>query len=76
LIIDNVEANFKLQKENGIKIKNFEGDENDNELVELIDDLKYIVDSNCTDVRDYLHIVREKMEKRNNQIDFSFIGNN
>lgn len=40
IIIDNVADNFDLQRENGLHIKNFLGDENDNELGFLLDDLK------------------------------------
>jgi CTD small phosphatase-like protein 2 len=39
IIIDNVEDNYQLQKENGLNIKNFLGEEDDNELNELLPDL-------------------------------------
>jgi CTD small phosphatase-like protein 2 len=39
LIIDNVADNFDLQRDNGLNIKNFLGDENDNELIHLSEDL-------------------------------------
>jgi CTD small phosphatase-like protein 2 len=39
IIIDNVADNFELQRENGLHIKNFLGDENDNELSMLTEDL-------------------------------------
>jgi CTD small phosphatase-like protein 2 len=39
IIIDNVEENFQLQKDNGLNIKNFMGDDTDNELNELLLDL-------------------------------------
>jgi hypothetical protein len=50
----------------------------DNELPDLIDDLKYIVQSGCSDVRKLLPAIREKMERRNNENnqDFSFVGKN
>jgi CTD small phosphatase-like protein 2 len=38
-IIDNVEDNFQLQKDNGLNIKNFYGEEDDTELNELMQDL-------------------------------------
>ena len=67
LIIDNVADNFKLQKENGIHIKNFEGDENDNEFLEISEDLKNIVKFEI-DVRDALPKIREKMNQRLNNL--------
>lgn len=65
IIIDNVAENYKLQKENGINIKNFEGDENDSELYELLPDLKNLVNINIKDVRDILPEIIEKMNLRN-----------
>jgi hypothetical protein len=65
LIIDNVADNFKLQIDNGIHIKNFEGDENDIEFFELSEDLKNIVRFDL-DVRDAIPKIREKMLIRNN----------
>ncbi len=73
IIIDNVAENFRLQKDNGLNIKNFEGDENDNELIELMDDLKYIVVNKLNDVRKHLISIREKMNMRYKKFDeFSF----
>ena len=63
-IIDNVADNFQLQIENGLNIKNFEGDENDVELQELAEDLKLIVTLGVEDVRDVLGKIREKMVMR------------
>ena len=40
IIIDNVKENYQLQPTNGLHIKNFEGDENDNEFNELKEELK------------------------------------
>ena len=65
IIIDNVAENYKLQKENGINIKNFEGDEDDTELYDLIPDLKQLVDNKVGDVRSVLPHIIEKMDKRN-----------
>lgn len=64
---------------NGLNIKNFEGDENDIELIELTEDLKNIVRLEV-DVRDALPKIREKMTARYMQIikegdDFSFDAN-
>ena len=42
-IVDNVEDNFQLQPSNGLNIKNFEGEEDDNELEYLVEKLKGIV---------------------------------
>lgn len=56
--------NFKLQVDNGIHIKNFEGDENDVEFFEIADDLKNIVKFDL-DVRDAIPKIREKMIIRN-----------
>ena len=65
IIIDNVAENYKLQKANGINIKNFEGDEDDTELYDLIPDLKNLVDNKVKDVRNILPEIVEKMDKRN-----------
>ena len=39
IIIDNIEENYKLQKDNGLNIQSFYGDEEDNELLEILFDL-------------------------------------
>lgn len=67
IIIDNVAENYKLQKANGINIKNFEGDEDDTELNDLLPDLKYIVENNTEDIRKVLPLVINKMNERNNE---------
>ena len=64
IIIDNIEDNFLLQKENGLNINDFEGDENDNELHFLLDDLLEIVTQKGLDVRDKLPKIRNKMQQR------------
>ena len=43
IIVDNIEENYQLQPNNGINISDFEGDENDNELEFLLEDLLEIV---------------------------------
>lgn len=68
LIIDNVAENYQLQKTNGLNIKNFEGDENDNELIELSEDLKRIVIEEM-EVFNILPSIQEKMCCRNNYAD-------
>lgn len=65
LIIDNVAENYKLQKENGINIKNFEGDEDDTELIDMIPDLKNLVIEKVEDVRNKLPEIIERMNNRN-----------
>ena len=55
IIIDNMPHNFKLQKENGIFIKNFYGDDKrDTALLDLIPILKQIASNKDNDVRQEL----------------------
>lgn len=42
MILDNIADNFSLHKENGILITNFEGDADDQNLIDLIPILKGI----------------------------------
>ena len=52
IIVDNMPQNFKLQKENGIFIKNFNGDDkNDSALIDLIPILRKITCDINNDVR-------------------------
>ena len=51
IIIDNKPQNFELQKENGIYIRSFNGNKNDNVLLDLITILKKIASNNDNDVR-------------------------
>ena len=52
IIIENTPQNFKLQKENGIFIKNFYGeDKNDSALLDLIPILKTVTNNENNDVR-------------------------
>ncbi len=64
LIIDNVEGNFKFNPQNGYNIKNFEGEEDDEELYYLQKELINLAESSPDDVRQYMPILREKMIKR------------
>jgi TFIIF-interacting CTD phosphatase-like protein len=64
LIVDNVEANFKLQPDNGIHIKNFEGEEEDEELFYLKRELLQLVDKSPDDIRDYISKIRLRMNCR------------
>ena len=61
----------KLQKENGINIKNFEGEEDDTELYDLIPDLKNLVEDKVYDVRKVLPEIINKMNKRNHEKDLN-----
>jgi len=64
IIIDNIEENYQLQPNNGLNISDFEGDDNDNELLFLLKDLLDIVKTPGLDVRNELNIVRVNMQKR------------
>ena len=64
IIIDNVEANFKLNPDNGYNIKNFEGEEDDEELIHLQKELIALIETNPDDVREYMHILKANMENR------------
>jgi CTD small phosphatase-like protein 2 len=64
IIVDNIEENYQLQPDNGINISDFEGDENDNELEYLLEDLLDVVREPGKNVKDELHKVRRNMQKR------------
>ena len=64
IIIDNIEENYKLQPNNGLNISDFEGDEDDNELIYLMKDLLNIVKVPGLDVRNELDTIRINMQKR------------
>ena len=64
IIVDNIEENYNLQPDNGLNIIDFEGDENDNELNFLLEDLLEIVKEKNVDVRKKLPDVRKKMQRR------------
>ncbi len=68
IIIDNIEENYNLQPDNGLNISDFEGDENDNELIFLLEDLMEIVQKKGIDVRTKLPEVRKKMQRRYSNI--------
>ena len=64
IIIDDMPQNFRLQKENGITIKPFFGDDlDDSALYELVPILKHIAEEG-DDVRTGLDIYREEIVKR------------
>ena len=68
IIIDNDEECFSLQKENGLKIKNFNGEEEDRELIYLKNDLIYLMNKTIKeengDIRKFIPEIQEKMNKR------------
>ena len=64
IIVDNIEDNYQLQPNNGINISDFEGDENDNELEFLLEDLLEIVKVPGKNVINELPKVRRNMQKR------------
>ena len=64
IIIDDMPQNFRLQKENGINIKPFWGDDsNDTALYELIPILMNIAEERC-DVRDGLKKYRDEIVEK------------
>jgi len=64
IIVDNIEENYQLQPNNGINISDFEGDENDNELEFLLEDLLEIVSKPGKNIINELPKVRRNMQKR------------
>ena len=61
-IIDNDKNNFKLHEDNGIEIKEFLGEQDDNELDLLGDLLMAIIESNLDDIRPIIKDIRSKMK--------------
>ena len=74
IIIDNIEENYCFQPNNGLNIIDFEGDENDNELQFLLEDLLEIVTVPGKNVIYELQHIRNNMKKR--YIMQTFIENN
>ena len=68
IIIDNNPSSYITNEDNGIPIKTWYEDLNDNELIKLIPLLKYL--SNVDDVR---NIIRQIVDKRNNEVDFDIV---
>ena len=64
VIIDNNKDNFSLQPENGLHICSFLGDQNDDELYLLCDDLMKIVKGNKNDLRPAVKEIDSIMKKR------------
>ncbi len=62
-IVDNLESNFKLQKENGILIKSFHGyDPDDKSLLELKDILERIAVADEDDIRVAINNKRDTIQ--------------
>ena len=64
IIIDNIEENYQFQKNNGLNICDFEGDENDNELNYLLEDLLKLVSQPGKNVCNELPAIRRNMQRR------------
>ena len=74
-IIDNNKDNFGLQPQNGLHISTFIGEQNDNELLLLCNDLMKIVKSNKKDIRPIIKEINDAMNKRYLQDGSSFVDN-
>ena len=66
IIIDNIAENYIFQPNNGLNILNFEGDENDNELQYLLEDLLEVVSKPGKNILLELPKIRKKMKERYN----------
>ena len=64
IIIDNIEENYIFQPNNGLNILDFEGDENDNELQYLLNDLLEVVSTPGKNVIYELPKIRINMQNR------------
>ena len=64
LIVDNNKDNFSLQPENGLHICSFVGDQDDDELYNLSEDLMKIIRSDKNDIRPVIKEIQEIMKKR------------
>ena len=73
LIVDNCADNFCLQPKNGLRIKDFEGDPEDNELEYLKEDLIELVAQKPNDIREHLQSIQRKMDEREQQYDDEYI---
>ena len=69
IIIDNNPSSYATNEDNGIPIKTWYDDLNDNELIKLIPVLKYL--STVNDVRS---IISQIIDKRNNEVDFNIVN--
>ena len=70
-IIDNTKENYGLQPENGLHISSFLGEQSDNELLSLCDDLMKIVNCNLDDIRPVIkeiNVIMQNRYKENNVV--------
>ena len=65
--LNNDKNNFKLHVDNGIEIKEFLGEQDDNELDLLGDLLMSIIESNADDIRPIIKDIKNKMNKINEE---------
>ena len=65
--MDNNKDNFSLQPENGLFISSYYGEQNDNELSFLCNDLMKIIEIQPDDIRTVLKQIDENMQKRYNE---------
>ena len=63
-IIDNNKENYGLQPDNGLHISSFLGDQSDNELLNLSQDLMKIIHSNLDDIRPVIKVINNIMKDR------------
>jgi CTD small phosphatase-like protein 2 len=63
-IIDNNKENFGLQPENGLHISSFLGDQSDNELLNLCQDLMKIINTDLNDIRPVIKEINAIMVNR------------
>jgi CTD small phosphatase-like protein 2 len=75
IIIDNLKDNYKLQYNNGIYIKTWTSDINDNWLKEIKRILITIVKKQVNDVRKVIEKINEEVEKRKN-VNNNYMGIN
>ena len=68
IIVDNSPDNYNLQPKNGINVIDFDGNENDDILYLLKNDLIKLVKSDPDDVRPFLKEIQINMNKRANEI--------
>lgn len=64
LIIDNIEENFQLQPDNGIRIESWYDDPKDKELEYLLPLLKGIVVTQLQDVRHLVRLYTQKQKRK------------
>ena len=65
IIVDNLEDNFRLQPDNGIPIKTWNDDMNDNELYYLY---KFLKQLHTFQIRDIRHVIKNVREEINSKI--------